>query len=622
MAQFLKHFVQFLKSIRAFLVKNPLDLFPLRHTFKELSFSVLKADFSASFNVFLLAIPQGMAYAAIANVPIVYGIISSGVAALVAPLFSSSRYTNLGPTNATALMLFSYFALSGLSEEEKLIQIPLLIFLIGIFVTLGAVCRLADLLQYVSRSVLVGYITGAASIIMVNQLKHFFGIAEYIDSSKIGSLFSLFGEIVQNIHYTSWQTFAIAAVSLALYLFLSKMFPKLPIFGIVLIVVSAVAFACRLYFPELEFDSVAWFSDISLSSLAPVIPWSTGGSLLEMIRSLFPIALALSFLASLENTVMSKNLATQSGTKADVNQDMFSLGLSNIACSFIGGMPASASLTRSALNFSSGARTAFSSLFCGILSLVAVYFLAKFGLISKIPKACLSALVIGVALSLIKWKNIRVCLQATRDDAIVIVVTFLSTMLVPLHSAIFIGVVLSLVLFLRKVSKPTLIEYEFSEDGDLREKQKQEQQTPSISIVHVEGSLYFGAAELFRNQIERVAVDPNLKAIVLRMKNARHLDATSVLALRDLIVYVRTHDCHVLLSGLSKDIYKILKRSGVIETIQEGCDRSEGETNIFMHLPSNPNVSTRDALIRAQGLLGTKEAEIKIYFDPSEKKES
>jgi len=110
-------------------------------------------------------------------------------------------------------------------------------------------------------------------------------------------------------------------------------------------------------------------------------------------------------------------------------------------------------------------------------------------------------------------------------------------------------------------------------------------------------------------------MDPNLKVIILRLKNARHLDATSVLALEDLIKDARKKGVHILISGATRDVYSVLKKSGVLETIQEGCDRKKGETNIFMYFQPNPNISTRDALIRAQELLGTKEADIKIFFD-------
>jgi SulP family sulfate permease len=147
--------------------------------------------------------------------------------------------------------------------------------------------------------------------------------------------------------------------------------------------------------------------------------------------------------------------------------------------------------------------------------------------------------------------------------------------------------------------------------------EKRQRPIPAISIVHIEGDLFFGAAELFRTQIQRTVSDPAIKVIILRMKNARHLDATSVMALEDLIRFMRSRELHLIISGATREVYRVLKQSGVLETLQQGCLREEGETNLFLNWPSNPNLSTRDALKRAQQLLGTKEADIRIFYDPN-----
>jgi SulP family sulfate permease len=218
-------------------------------------------------------------------------------------------------------------------------------------------------------------------------------------------------------------------------------------------------------------------------------------------------------------------------------------------------------------------------------------------------------------------RHIRICLRSTSDDAAVQVITFVSTLLAPLHVAIFIGVAISITLFLRKASRPFFIEYELSEAGELREMgEKRQRPIPAISIVHVEGDLFFGAAELFRTQIQRTVSDPAIQVIILRLKNARHLDATSVMALEDLILFMRKKGLHLIVSGATREVYRVLKKSGILVTLQAGCDRSAGESNIFLTNPRNPNLSTRAALKRAQQLLGTEKADIRIFYDPSHQK--
>ena len=184
--------------------------------------------------------------------------------------------------------------------------------------------------------------------------------------------------------------------------------------------------------------------------------------------------------------------------------------------------------------------------------------------------------------------------------------------MVPLHVAIFSGIGLSVVLYLRKASRPSLVEYEYNQEGNLAESEGRTRQFPSISIVHVEGDLFFGAAELFRTQIQRTCADPNLRIIILRLKNARHLDATSVMALEELVDVLRSSGRDLIVSGAMKDVYRVLKDSGLVEVI--------GRDNIFPGSAANPNLSTRKALKRAQEILGGEEAEVRIYSDPSKGK--
>lgn len=609
-----------LRAFREWAASNQLRLFPLRKNLAGYSKIDGRSDLSAAANIALLAIPQGMAYAAIAELPILYGIICSAVAAIIAPLFASSRHTILGPTNATSLMVFSFFAAGTFSMSEKLSLMPLLVLMVGIICLIGAVLKAAELVQYISQSVLVGYITGAAILIMINQGKHLLGVAEVVEPAS--NFFGMLRELITaNVAYL-WQPAVLGIGTLLLYLAMTKWLRALPNFALSLTIAAITSALISGQSPSWA-ATVPNFGSFGLTDLKFRYVVASEAGLLADISSLLGVAVAIAFLASLENTVMAKSLASRSGNRSEINQDMMAVGMGNIACAFTAAMPASGSLTRSALNYESGARSGISSILSGIFCLISIFIFAYLtpNPVSFIPKAALAGLVIGVAASLIKSRNIRICLRSTPEDAGVLIVTFLTALLFPLYVAIFIGASLSIFLFLRKVSRPQLMEYEVSADGELRElEQKKKRANPAISIVHVEGSLFFGAAELFQTQVQRLVVDPNIKVIILRLKNAHHLDATSVMALRELIRFVRSKERHLIVSGATRDVYKVLKSSGVLETLQKGCNRKEGETNLFFNAPSNPNISTRDALIRAQDLIGTKKADVKIYYDPSHDK--
>ena len=614
----LRKFLRRIRRARRRQRGTSLDPLPIRGPLGRYNTGKFRHDIRAALNVALLALPQGMAYAAIAELPIVYGIACSAVAATVAPFFSGSRHTILGPTNATAFMIFSFFLIPGIatSQEEIVRLMPLLCLMVGAFCLVGALLRTADLLQFISRSVLVGYIAGAATLIVANQLKHILGTAH--ETAAGGRTFvNILCNVVDSLPALQWQPLALGAGTLVCYVLLHARFPRLPVFALTLLGFSTLTWVLASH-TSLGFEEVAKFEEISFHQLAPGFSVFLEPGLFEKIARLSSLAFAIAFLASLENTVMSRSLASRSGDRPDVNQDMLSVGAANIATGLLAGMPASGSLTRSALNFDSGARTRFASVFSGILCGIGIFLLAAFPLVQHIPRACLAGLVIAVAASLVSPHLIRICLRSTRDDALVLVVTFAAALFAPLHTAIFIGVGLSISLFLRKASRPYLVEYKVNDDGDLRELgEKRARPNPAISIVHVEGDLFFGASELFRTQIQRTFVDDNLKVIILRLKNARHLDATSVLALEELIRYTRKEGRHIIISGAPREVYRVLKFSGVLEVLQEGCDREAGESNLFLHKPSNPNLATRDALKRAQQVLGSTGADIRIFHDPT-----
>jgi SulP family sulfate permease len=579
-----------------------LRAFPLKQHLAGYDATAFRHDAAAGFNVALPAIAQGMAFAMIAGLPHeVTGILCSAIAAIFGAFFAASRYTILGPTNATSLMVFSSMATIPLADRSMLL--PVLVLFSGLMLIAGAGLRMADMIQYISRSVIVGYVTGAAVLIVVGQIRDVVGITE---GPRGSTLISIVGNAINGLHRVppgkASASAALAAGTIVAYIGLRRFGPKLPALAIALAAGSAVTALVP------GDQQLSYLHSFTAEDLLPQGVALTSQRTLDSLGLLIGPAFAVAFLAALENTVMGKALSGKTGDTTNFNQDLLACGAANVACAFAGGMPASASLTRSALNYASGARTPVSSLICGLLCLIAALLLGNVA--SYIPRPALAALVMCLAFHLVHPRHLRICWRATRSDAITLAVTIASTLLMPLHVAIFVGVATSVVLYLRKAARPSLVEYEFSADGALQEKNVATgRQNPGISIVHVEGELFFGAAELFRTQIQRTAHDENLRVIILRMKNARHLDATSVMAMEELIAYLRSSGRHLLISGLSKEVYRVLKNSGMVEVV--------GRDNLFMGSAANPNLSTRNALKRAQELLGTKHADVHIYYDPS-----
>ncbi len=600
--------LQTLRSWGRFLTENPLELFPLRKSLRSYNIRKLKADVLAGTNVAMLAIPQSMAFAMIAGLDnVAYGITCTAVGCLLGGWLSSSRLTSLGPTNATALMIYSALAGTGVAVAERGVLLPVLVFLAGLLLVLGAYLRMADMIQYISRSVVVGYVTGAGGLIMAGQLRETLGIPppQLGAGPQSRSLVSVLSDALGHLNEIHWVTVLVSVGTLLIYLALKRWARKWPCFAIALVSVSAGAAWLRHLGVPVELARLSGFAQ---GHVLPVLPDFRDASTFGHMGVLLAPALAVAFLAALEQSVMAKTLASRTGERPDLNQDLLSVGVANLGAAMVGQLPVSGSLTRSAFNYESGALTQVASLVTGVICLLGLWWLG--GAVGYIPKCALAVLIMAVSVSLFNRRNLKICWRATRADSVTLAVTLGATLLLPLHVAIFLGVATSVVLYLRQAARPSLVEYTFNNDGDLTEKGDTAPRVfPQISIVHVEGELFFGAAELFRTQIQRTVVDPNLRVIILRMKNARHLDATSVMALEELVHFLRDKQRHLIISGAMKGVYQVLKNADMIDVI--------GRENVFLGSAQNPNLSTRNALKRAQFLLGTKEAEVKIYFDPS-----
>ena len=579
-----------IKKLQALLRASHLDPLPLLRTLRDYSPRKARADAGASVNVALLDFPQGMAYALLAGLPVQFGIFCSALSSIVGPFFASSRFVMLGPTNATAVMLLSAFLTLGYSPAQAAAAMPVLLLLVGLFMVVGALMRVASITQYISRSVIAGYITAAACLIIVNQLKTALGM----DVPRAGTFAESLVNLLQGMATVDWQAAAVAALTLAIYLPLRRYAQALPVVALTLVAASAATFGLG----ALAGIQVAMLEPISVTQWPlslPVFEWSE-------FNDLANAALAIAFLSLLESSSIAKTLAAQAGDRIDLNQQMLSMGAANCACAFGSGMAVSGSLTRSMLNYRSGAQSAVASIFSGLLLILGLFLFG--GLIAYIPKPSLALLVIMVGLSLINPRQIRVMLETTRSDAAVFLSTLIGGLVLPLDTAIYLGAMLSIALFVRKAARPELKEIAFDETGNLVERHA-ERTRPEIAIVHVEGDLFFASSDVFLEQMRHLASHHTQRVIIIRMRNAHHLDATAALTIKDLIRFARSHNCEILVSGAHGSIESVFRRSGLMDDL--------GEDKFFRHDPANINLSTRHALKRAQQLTGIESADITIF---------
>ncbi len=581
---------------------------PILQTLAQYDSQKWSGDWRAGINVALLAIPQGMAYALVAGLPISYGLLGSAIAAIIGGIFGGGRFVTLGPTNATAVLLFGVFASigliksNGMGSEESLSLLPWILVFTSVFLIIASILRISFMIQFISRTVITAYVTAAACLIIANQSKHLLGL-----QNTSGDIPTTFWEIIihtlSNLNLFSLPALLLSLLTAFFYVLLQRKFPSLPNVAITLVISSLIA---------VGYEQINWrvtcLDSFSLAGSFLTIPKvSTFATQWETILS---SAFAVSLLCLLEGLSIGKSLAARAGSRINTNQETMSIGLGNLGCALFSGMPASGSLTRSTLNVESGATTSVANLVAGLLILLGSLVLGN--LIAFVPLCALATLVVFIGTSLIKARQIKTVSRATGSDAVTFIVTITVGLLFSLQVAIFAGMITSIILFLKKVAEPELREYGFNEEGELAEMSlKSKRPEPEVSIVHVEGELFFAAAELFYEQIRRVGDDENLRVLVLKLLNAHHLDATSVLALEELLEYLKEKNCHVLLCEVRRDALRILKNSGVLERINR--------KNVFPHTASNPTLSTAKAIKRAKFLVDGEKAKVTIFADSQKK---
>ena len=575
--------------------------FPFVDELKRYSWDKFRHDLIAGATLTLVSIPQAIGFALILGLPPMPVILSVVVGGFVSALFFSSHHHVFGPTTSICLITAATLAANADLGLHPLQLAAYLAMMIGIVQFIAGLFNFGEVTKFISRSVVVGYTTAIGVLLVFSQLHNGMGF-----QSPAGENFlTTFKEVgvAIGLGNFSWWSIGITALTLLIFEGIKRWRPTWPeaLLGLAFLAVAARIFAH--FYPELPFHLVK--DEGALTGAFPTLKHLPSiQDQLPILRQLADSAVAIAIIGMLEATAITKTLAARSGQHLDPNQELLGMGAGNLAAGLFGLTPGSSSFTRSAVNYQSGAVSQLSSMLSSGAVLLILFFLTW--VFNYIPVPALAAQLMRVGYKLINRPQIRVSTRSTRSDAIVFFATVGAALFLRLDTAIYMGIGVALALFLQKTSTPSLVEYTFNESGQLAElRDRNQRANPQISIIHVEGELFFGAADLFQDQVRRQAEDENIHVFILRMKNARHLDATTVMALESLHEYLRKTGRYLLISGSSPDVTRVLRNSGLLKQI--------GEENIFP-AEMNPTIATKRALVRARELLPQK-AEVRLFYE-------
>lgn len=543
----------------------------------------LGRDLLAATTVTFLSIPQGVAYAMIAGLPPAMGLYAATLPAIFGSLFRSSHLVVSGPTNAVSLLVGTATAAAADRAGMDPVQVAItLAAMVGLIQVGAGLLKLGVLVDYVSRSVVLGYITGAAVLIGVGQLANTTGTAG--GRGNLPEQLWLWARGLGDVHVLSLGLALGAALMVAGF---HRFAPRVP--GALVAMLAGIG-GSMLF--DLGGRGVRVSGDIApVAAGFPPLSIPGGLDLFELV----PLAIAATVLSLVESSAVGRSLATKTGSRLDADTEFVGQGLSNLAAAFTSGYPVSGSLSRSVLNEAVGASSRLAGALSGVLVL-AVLLLAG-PVVDYTPIPVLAGILLVVAWRMIDRPAIERALRSSPVDALAFAGTVAGTFLVRLDIAIYIGVGISLVVFLRRARLLRAGELRFDRDGRLRESEPGRRGgTPcrAVKIVHLEGSLFFGAAGELRELLEE-AVEPSTKVLLVRVKRTHDLDATTAQVFAEVAEALARSGRTLLLVGMRPRAMEILEASGTAGRL--------GADALF---PTQPGwfVAMEQALERALELAG------------------
>ena len=528
----------------------------------------LRADLTAGLTVAVVAVPQSMAYALIAGLPVQYGLYASIVPTIAACLWGSSAHLITGPTTAVSLVVFTSLAGLAPAGTPQYVELAFLLALIVGAIQIGmGLARLGVFLNFVSHSVILGFSAGAAVLIGFKQIANFLGLT----SGGGGSFLTSVLETLTHLGDTHLVTFALGLLTVAIIVVLKKYRPTWPGTLFAMLVSGALVGVF-----DLASHGVAVVGAVPRSLPPFHFP---AASLSENFGRLAPGALAVAVLGLVEAVSIAKSIASQTRQRLDVDQEFLGQGLANMAAAFFSGYPGSGSFTRSAVNFRSGGRTPVSGIVSGLAVAAAVLLAAP--LAASLPVAALAGVLLVVAVEMIRIEDIRRTIRATRNDAAVLVITFLSTLLLNIEFAVFVGVLLSIGLHMKTTSHPRI--YSTAPDfiSGKMVAASYGRTCCQMEIIRIEGSIFFGSAAFVQEDLQRrLKSHPNMICLLIRMHQVNNFDASGVHLLEQVAEDLHARGGGLYFSGVNNRVFQVFKNSGLLTQIGEAHIRSSTRSAI------------------------------------------
>ncbi|WP_241507166.1 SulP family inorganic anion transporter [Aquimarina sediminis] len=562
-------------------VKTIHKIIPFLQTFKDKKYtsSLFKADSIAGITVGVILIPQAIAYALLMGVPPIYGLYACLVPLLLYAFFGTSKQLSIGPVAVTAILVMSGVSQLADPFTEEYIELVLFSgFLIGVLQIIMSVLRMGFLVNLISQPVISGFISAAAIIIIVSQLEQGLGI----EIPDFKHTHQTIWYAISHFHEVNWVTLAICLSSILIINVLKKWKRSFPGALTVLVITTLIT-----YFFNLNDKGLAIIEDVPSGLPSFGIPEMNYDTMMALI----PSVLTVTFIGYVGSIGIAKSMEMKNRDHIiRPNQELFALGIAKVIGSFFQAVPSSGSYSRSAINDEAGGKTTVSSIIAAIMVIFSLLFLTSF--FYFIPKSVLAAIILVSVFGLINISEAKYLFSLRRRDFIVMIITFIGTLIFGVENGIFIGVILSFVFLQYYSARPHIAELVNIPDTKYYRNINRFPdaiQSEIYLIIRFDNQLYFGNSSYFKDSVLSYVASRKLlpKFLILDNTNMHDIDSTGLHVLEDIQQYLDGLGIQLLIVGTIGPVRDFLKRSGFTDelgenhyylTISDAVDYAENRT--------------------------------------------
>lgn len=525
----------------------------------------LKSDVIAGIVVGIVALPLAIAFGIASGVNPSIGLITAIIGGFLVSFFGGNSVQIGGPTGAFIVIVYNIIAQFGLHG------LAIATFMAGVILVLMGLFHLGTVIKFIPYPIVVGFTAGIALTIFSTQINDFLGLGL---RDIPGQFIPKWGMYLENMDLINWPTLAVGLVSLLIIVITPKISKKLPGALIAIIIVTA---ACWLMAANFDWFTVETIGD-RFGSMATDIPAPHGFELsMATINMLLPSAFTIAVLGAIESLLSATVADGVTGSKTNSNTELIGQGIANVTVPFFGGIPVTGAIARTMTNITNGGRTPVAGIVHALVLLLIFLFLMP--LINYVPMACLGAVLMVVAYNMSGWRTIVGIFKSPKSDISVLVVTFLLTVIFDLTIAIEIGLLLAVVLFLRRVTENTEIKV-YSEQLDVAEGTDINHHevldvAKGVSVYEIDGPFFFGIATKF-DEMMRSTLGAKPLVRIIRMRKVSFIDATGLHNLEILIKSSQKEGIHIVLSGVKPNVREALEHAGI--------DRLIGSDHICDHI--------------------------------------